>query len=132
MVSEVASKGPPSRTVMAPHNDRNVLARSNLPRKALKNVTPARIRPSLQRGIMQAVEAIVEELKEKNLKKGRIARRSLKSQPFRQTGIQRVVDIIATQLDKVAKDGTRLTVLNRSQGNENHTRSGGGYAIRYN
>src|SRR5258705_4812847 len=102
LVREVASKtsfvagdGTTTATVLA----------ESIFREGLKNVTAGANPTSLQRGIMQAVEAIVEELKKISKKvSGRkeIAQVATVSANWDTT----IGDIIADAMDKVGKDGT--------------------------
>jgi chaperonin GroEL len=74
-------------------------------REGLKNVTAGANPTSLQRGIMQAVEAIVEELKKISKKvsdRKEIAQVATVSANWDTT----IGDIIADAMDKVGKDGT--------------------------
>src|SRR4030081_354560 len=93
--SDVAGDGTTTATVLA----------ESIFREGLKNVTAGANPTSLQRGIMQAVEAIVEELKKISKKvSGRkeIAQVATVSANWDTT----IGDIIADAMDKVGKDGT--------------------------
>src|SRR6202795_4592851 len=93
--SNVAGDGTPTPTVLA----------EEIFREGLKNVTAGANPTSLQRGIMQAVEAIVEELKKISKKvsdRKEIAQVATVSANWDTT----IGDIIADAMDKVGKDGT--------------------------
>ena len=82
---------------------------------------------SLQRGIMKAVEAVVAELEKISKKvsdRKEIAQVATVSANWDTT----IGEIIADAMDKVGKDGT-ITV-EEAKVDRNHTRSGGGYAVR--
>ena len=93
--SNVAGDGTTTATVLA----------EAIFREGLKNVTAGANPTSLQRGIMQAVEAIVEELKKISKKvsdRKEIAQVATVSANWDTT----IGDIIADAMDKVGKDGT--------------------------
>ena len=93
--SNVAGDGTTTATVLA----------EAIFREGLKNVTAGANPTSLQRGIMQAVEAIVEELKKISKKvsnRNEIAQVATVSANWDTT----IGDIIADAMDKVGKDGT--------------------------
>jgi chaperonin GroEL len=93
--SNVAGDGTTTATVLA----------EAIFREGLKNVTAGANPTSLQRGIMQAVEAIVKELKKISKKvsdRKEIAQVATVSANWDTT----IGDIIADAMDKVGKDGT--------------------------
>ena len=93
--SNVAGDGTTTATVLA----------EAIFREGLKNVTAGANPTSLQRGIMQAVEAIVEELKKISKKvsdRKEIAQVATVSANWDTT----IGEIIADAMDKVGKDGT--------------------------
>src|ERR1700716_3091746 len=93
--SDVAGDGTTTATVLA----------EAIFREGLKNVTAGANPTSLQRGIMQAVEAIVEELKKISKKvsdRKEIAQVATVSANWDTT----IGEIIADAMDKVGKDGT--------------------------
>src|SRR6202051_3222151 len=93
--SNVAGDGTTTATVLA----------EAIFREGLKNVTAGANPTSLQRGILQAVEAIVEELKKISKKvsnRKEIAQVATVSANWDTT----IGDIIADAMDKVGKDGT--------------------------
>ena len=93
--SNVAGDGTTTATVLA----------EAIFREGLKNVTAGANPTSLQRGIMQAVETIVEELKKISKKvsnRNEIAQVATVSANWDTT----IGDIIADAMDKVGKDGT--------------------------
>src|SRR5712672_3257773 len=93
--SHVAGDGTTTATVLA----------EAIFREGLKNVTAGANPTSLQRGIMQAVEAVVEELKKISKKvsdRKEIAQVATVSANWDTT----IGDIIADAMDKVGKDGT--------------------------
>src|SRR3977135_3313203 len=93
--SDVAGDGTTTATVLA----------ESIFREGLKNVTAGANPTSLQRGIMQAVEAVVEELKKISKKvsdRKEIAQVATVSANWDTT----IGDIIADAMDKVGKDGT--------------------------
>jgi chaperonin GroEL len=93
--SNVAGDGTTTATVLA----------EAIFREGLKNVTAGANPTSLQRGIMQAVEAVVEELKKISKKvsdRKEIAQVATVSANWDTT----IGDIIADAMDKVGKDGT--------------------------
>jgi chaperonin GroEL len=93
--SNVAGDGTTTATVLA----------EAIFREGLKNVTAGANPTSLQRGIIQAVEAIVEELKKISKKvsnRKEIAQVATVSANWDTT----IGDIIADAMDKVGKDGT--------------------------
>src|SRR6266436_2611812 len=93
--SHVAGDGTTTATVLA----------ESIFREGLKNVTAGANPTSLQRGIMQAVEAIVEELKKISKKvsdRKEIAQVATVSANWDTT----IGEIIADAMDKVGKDGT--------------------------
>ena len=93
--SNVAGDGTTTATVLA----------EAIFREGLKNVTAGAIPTSLQRGIMQAVEAVVEELKKISKKvsdRKEIAQVATVSANWDTT----IGEIIADAMDKVGKDGT--------------------------
>src|SRR5208282_5228814 len=93
--SDVAGDGTTTATVLA----------EAIFREGLKNVTAGANPTSLQRGIMQAVEAVVEELK-------KISRKVSDRKEIAQVATvsanwdTAIGDIIADAMDKVGKDGT--------------------------
>src|SRR6266403_18182 len=102
LVREVASKA--SAVAGDGTTTATVLAESIF-REGLKNVTAGANPTSLQRGIMQAVEAIVEELKKISKKvsdRKEIAQVATVSANWDTT----IGQIIADAMDKVGKDGT--------------------------
>jgi len=102
LVREVASKT--SNIAGDGTTTATVLAEAIL-REGLKNVTAGANPTSLQRGILQAVEAIVEELKKISKKvsnRKEIAQVATVSANWDTT----IGDIIADAMDKVGKDGT--------------------------
>jgi chaperonin GroEL len=93
--SDVAGDGTTTATVLA----------ESIYREGLRNVTAGANPTSLQRGIMKAVEAIVEELKKISKKVGdrtEIAQVATVSANWDKT----IGEIIADAMDKVGKDGT--------------------------
>ena len=115
--SDVAGDGTTTATVLA----------EAIFREGLKNVTAGANPTSLQRGIMKAVEVIVEDLKKisKNVSgRKEIAQVATVSANWDTT----IGEIIADAMDKVGKDGT-ITV-EEAKRDRNHTRSGRGYAVR--
>src|ERR1051325_8565084 len=93
--SDVAGDGTTTATILA----------ESIYREGLRNVTAGANPTSLQRGIMKAVEAIVEELKKISKKVGdrtEIAQVATVSANWDKT----IGEIIAGALDKVGKDGT--------------------------
>src|SRR5256886_7969362 len=102
LVKEVASKT--SDTAGDGTTTATVLAES-IYREGLRNVTAGANPTSLQRGIMKAVEAIVEELKKISKKvsdRTEIAQVATVSANWDKT----IGEIIADAMDKVGKDGT--------------------------
>ena len=91
--SNVAGDGTTTATVLA----------EAIFREGLKNVTAGANPTSLQRGIMQAVEAIVEELKKISKK---VSNRKEIAQVATVSANWDTDDIIADAMDKVGKDGT--------------------------
>src|SRR5437870_5289504 len=93
--SDVAGDGTTTATVLA----------ESIYREGLRNVTAGANPTSLQRGIMKAVEAIVEELKKISKKvsdRTEIAQVATVSANWDKT----IGEIIADAMDKVGKDGT--------------------------
>src|SRR6201990_1117796 len=93
--SDVAGDGTTTATVLA----------ESIYREGLRNVTAGANPTSLQRGIMKAVEAIVEELKKLSKKvsdRHEIAQVATVSANWDKT----IGEIIADAMDKVGKDGT--------------------------
>src|SRR5213594_605281 len=93
--SEVAGDGTTTATILA----------ESIYREGLRNVTAGANPTSLQRGIMKAVEAIVEELKKLSKKvsdRTEIAQVATVSANWDKT----IGEIIADAMDKVGKDGT--------------------------
>jgi chaperonin GroEL len=93
--SDVAGDGTTTATVLA----------ESIYREGLRNVTAGANPTSLQRGIMKAVEAIVEELKKLSRKvsdRTEIAQVATVSANWDKT----IGEIIADAMDKVGKDGT--------------------------
>ncbi len=93
--SDVAGDGTTTATVLA----------ESIYREGLRNVTAGANPTSLQRGIMRAVEAIVEELKKISKKvsdRTEIAQVATVSANWDKT----IGEIIADAMDKVGKDGT--------------------------
>src|SRR6266567_5344902 len=93
--SDVASDGTTTATILA----------ESIYREGLRNVTAGANPTSLQRGIMKAVEAIVEELKKISKKvsdRTEIAQVATVSANWDKT----IGEIIADAMDKVGKDGT--------------------------
>jgi len=93
--SDVAGDGTTTATVLA----------ESIYREGLRNVTAGANPTSLQRGIMKAVEAIVEELKKISKKvsdRTEIAQVATVSANWDRT----IGEIIADAMDKVGKDGT--------------------------
>src|SRR5216117_4137952 len=93
--SDVAGDGTTTATILA----------ESIYREGLRNVTAGANPTSLQRGIMKAVEAIVEELKKISKKVGdrtEIAQVATVSANWDKT----IGEIIADAMDKVGKDGT--------------------------
>ena len=93
--SDVAGDGTTTATVLA----------ESIYKEGLRNVTAGANPTSLQRGIMKAVEAIVEELKKISKKVGdrtEIAQVATVSANWDKT----IGEIIADAMDKVGKDGT--------------------------
>src|SRR5213594_3130647 len=93
--SDVAGDGTTTATVLA----------ESIYREGLRNVTAGANPTSLQRGIMKAVEAIVEELKKLSKKvsdRTEIAQVATVSANWDKT----IGEIIADAMDKVGKDGT--------------------------
>src|ERR1700737_1267876 len=93
--SDVAGDGTTTATVLA----------ESIYREGLRNVPPGANPTSLQRGIMKAVEAIVEELKKISKKvsdRTEIAQVATVSANWDKT----IGEIIADAMDKVGKDGT--------------------------
>src|SRR5205814_2848354 len=93
--SDVAGDGTTTATVLA----------ESIYREGLRNVTAGANPTSLQRGIMKAVEAIVEELKKISKKvsdRTEIAQVATVSANWDKT----IGTIIADAMDKVGKDGT--------------------------
>ncbi len=93
--SDVAGDGTTTATVLA----------ESIFREGLKNVTAGANPTSLQRGILRAVEAIVEELRKISKKvsdRTEIAQVATVSANWDKT----IGDIIADAMDKVGKDGT--------------------------
>src|SRR5580700_925913 len=102
LVKEVASKT--SDTAGDGTTTATILAEAIF-REGLKSVTAGANPTSLQRGIMQAVEAIVEELKKISKKvsdRKEIAQVATVSANWDKT----IGEIIADAMDKVGKDGT--------------------------
>jgi chaperonin GroEL len=93
--SDIAGDGTTTATVLA----------ESIYKEGLRNVTAGANPTSLQRGIMKAVEAIVEELKKISKKVGdrtEIAQVATVSANWDKT----IGEIIADAMDKVGKDGT--------------------------
>jgi chaperonin GroEL len=93
--SDVAGDGTTTATILA----------ESIYREGLRNVTAGANPTSLQRGIMKAVEAIVEELKKLSKKvsdRTEIAQVATVSANWDKT----IGEIIADAMDKVGKDGT--------------------------
>jgi len=93
--SDIAGDGTTTATVLA----------ESIYKEGLRNVTAGANPTSLQRGIMKAVEAIVEELKKVSKKVGdrtEIAQVATVSANWDRT----IGEIIADAMDKVGKDGT--------------------------
>ena len=93
--SDIAGDGTTTATVLA----------ESIYKEGLRNVTAGTNPTSLQRGIMKAVEAIVEELKKISKKVGdrtEIAQVATVSANWDKT----IGEIIADAMDKVGKDGT--------------------------
>src|ERR1700704_488399 len=93
--SDIAGDGTTTATVLA----------ESIYKEGLRNVTAGANPTSLQRGIMKAVEAIVEELKKISKKVGdrtEIAQVATVSDNWDKT----IGEIIADAMDKVGKDGT--------------------------
>ena len=115
--SNVAGDGTTTATVLA----------EAIFREGLKNVTAGANPTSVQRGIMQAVEAVVEELKKISKKvsnRTEIAQVATVSANWD----TRIGDIIADAMDKVGKDGT-ITV-EEAKGIETTLEVVEGYAVR--
>ena len=93
--SDIAGDGTTTATILA----------ESIYREGLRNVTAGANPTSLQRGIMKAVEAIVEELKKLSKKvsdRTEIAQVATVSANWDKT----IGEIIADAMDKVGKDGT--------------------------
>src|SRR6201990_3672545 len=93
--SDVAGDGTTTATILA----------ESIYREGLRNVTAGANPPSLQRGIMKGVDAIVEELKKLSKKvsdRTEIAQVATVSANWDKT----IGEIIADAMDKVGKDGT--------------------------
>jgi len=96
--SDVAGDGTTTATILA----------ESIYREGLRNVTAGANPTSLQRGIMKAVDAIVEELKKLSKKvsdRTEIAQVATVSANWDKT----IGEIIADAMDKVGKDGTILS-----------------------
>src|SRR5437762_1724487 len=93
--SDVAGDGTTTATILA----------ESIYREGLRNVTAGANPTSLQRGIMKAVEAIVEELKKLSKK---VSDRTEIAQvaTISANGDKTIGSIIADAMDKVGKDGT--------------------------